>query len=229
MAPTCLAILCIAWAASPAAAQSIENLVLSRMGVSEILRYLDASDHNKGLSEEQVAAKYIIGEIRPDVPIPARVYLEWKALPPSEQRQLKVIWFREHYRQIDVEDVNKYVNVDYLKARAKDEFRDNPLERAPKEAKAEKKPEPKPSKVKKKLKASRTWTAVTDTALADLKRRILAKKKAETGAVAAQKPKPAVAKPARIAKSDTAAPSAKSESPLKSIQWYGVPTKMKNE
>ena len=108
-------------------AQTYDNLILGKFGTAEILKYLDASDHDKALSEEQIAAKYILGEIPADREPPARAHLEWNSLPASEQRQLKVIWFREHYKELNVEEVNKYVNLDYLKARAAAEFRENPL------------------------------------------------------------------------------------------------------
>ena len=117
--------------------ETMDNLILSRLGYSEILKLLESSDHDKGFSEEQIAAKYILGEAPAvDVEVPARIVLKWKSFPPSEQRQLKVVWYREHYRQISMEELNKYVNVDYLKARAEKEYRENPLEVASDELKA---------------------------------------------------------------------------------------------
>lgn len=201
--------------------ETYDNLVLSKLGVTEILKYIEASDHERGLSEEQLAAKYILGEIPEDRETPARAVMYWKSMAPSEQRQLKVVWFREHYRRIAVEDVSKHVNIDYLKARAGGEFRENPLIAAPKpkkedeeDAKKKKGPKLKPLKVKKPKTTTDTVTV----------------KKTSMTAKPAGKSKTPVAAPTKPSaqKTDTTPPG-KPESLLKKIPWYGLPTSMKNE
>lgn len=212
---------------------SESNLVLSRMGVAEILHYLEVADNNKGLSEDQMAAKYILGEVRPDLGVPSRVVLQWRSLPPSEQRQLKVIWFREHYMKLDIEEVGKHVQLEYLRQRAKAEYRENPLEMVPKELPMDKLPA-KPPRHGKGLKKGKPPVP------------------ADTWAIRAKKPKPprksdtmtAVARPAKPALSARTGPSPKSGAPqsdtsgrtgmsettLKKFPWHGgIPTRMKNE
>lgn len=207
--------------------QTFDNLILSRMGVGEILQYLEASDHNKGLAEDQLAAKYILGEIRPGIPVPARVALNWKTLPVSEQRQLKVIWFREHYMQLPIEDVGKYVNLDYLRARAAEEYRENPLDQAPKESDLEKELMKRAGKKKGLKKHAKTSDPSTDTALIKPKKPKVKKKPtpAPAGKPAAPVPTPPLASDKVSPKSDTPARPGSTK-----IPWYGgIPTKMKNE
>ncbi len=213
--------------------ETFDNLVLSKVGVSEILHYLETTDHNKGYSEDQIAAKYILGEFRADIPIPARVILRWKYLPPSEQRQLKVIWFREHYRQLNIDEVSKIVNLDYLKTRVVGEYRDNPLELAPKEQKEDtgKKDKPKPATHRRGIGRLFMKPTATDTAMLGI-RRPKGQKKTDTELAAPKKSNPPKFSPSKseTPKPDTSTPSAPSPAAPKKMPWFGgIPTKMKNE
>lgn len=229
----------IFWVSISVFGETYDNLVLSRLGAAEMLRYLETTDHNKGFSEDQIAAKYIIGEFRPDIPVPARVVLQWKSLPPSEQRQLKVIWFREHYRQLNIEDVGKSVNLDYLKMRATSEYRENPLELAPKDqaeekGKKDKKEKHKPDAHRKGIKRLFMKPASTDTAALNI-RRPKGQKKGDTELAPPKKsksPVPMIQPSSKTGnkKSDTTPPQIPAEGGLKKMPWLGgIPTKMKNE
>lgn len=203
-----------------------DNLILSKLGVSEILKFLDATDHDKGLSEEMIAAKYILGDVPPDREPPARAVLHWKSLTPSERRQLKVVWFREHYMQLTAEEVNKHISLDYLRARAADEFRENPLAKT---QKPEKEPARPDKKSKKGMKKGVTqWDGKVpnfkDTAVLKAKpqKKIKMVKKMDGDTPAAKPAAPAKAK--EKSKAEKEADEVKS----KQLPWFGLPNKMKN-
>lgn len=213
--------------------QTYDNLVLAKLGTGEILRYLDASDHAKSLTDGQIATKYILGDIPEGRDPPVRALLEWKSLPLSEQRQLKVIWFREHYQQLSVEEVNKYVNVGYLMTRAVDEFRENPLaEQAERDKATAKTADKRPKKVIKK--PGKTSTA-SDTGAIRIKKPVT-QKKSDSKTPDSSKPKSTVPTPPLTAavktgadKSDTAAKNGSPDKVIRKLPWYGIPNKMKNE
>lgn len=226
--------------------QTYDNLVLSKLGVAEIVRFLEASDHDKGLTDEQIASKYVLGEIPEDREPPARAYLEWKNMPPSEQRQLKVIWFREHYNSIGVEDVNKHVNVEYLKSRAAAEYRENPLEEAARikgrADEAEKLMKGVGKAVKggkrgkgaKAVKSAPKTKSPSDTGV--VKRAGKQKKTVKKAPDASPAPKDDATSQS-LKKPDPASKKSKGENgkksaaktPGKELPWYGLPNKMKNE
>lgn len=216
--------------------EAYDNLILAKMGFSEIVRYLEGSDQGKSLTEEQIAAKYLLGSIPKNEEPPARVVLQWKTLPLSEQRQLKVIWFREHYRSVPLDEVNKFVNLDYLKARVEAEYRDNPLAWADAEARHKKEME---EKMADKYKAYKNFKGVlkspgitpkkkTASDTAPRMKKVRPKKKPDAAAVAPEKPKPdkevvETPKPAK----NGAPPNG--QRTIKKLPWYGIPNKMKNE
>ncbi len=223
-------------------ADIIDDLVLSRMGVAEILKFLSAYDQEKGYAEHQIAAKYILGEVpAQDVEPPARVILRWRSMRLSDQKQLKVVWFREHFRRHTVEEVRKHVSVDYLIERANEEFRENPL------MKSKPPEEPKPDltakgkKIKKdltKAKQSSQKTPKVGTDTGTKKPAAKPKKKKET--VAALKPPPDPQSPSTapgpvpskptIKTKESSDKPATAETILKKLPtWQGIPTNIKNE
>ena len=234
--------------------ETYDNLLLAKMGIAEILRYLEGSDRGKNLTEEQIAAKYILGEIPKNEEPPARSALLWKSLPLSEQRQLKVVWFREHYREVPVDEVNKFVNLDYLRARVEAEFRDNPLASAQEAARVRadviarmenKYKAYNKGRAAKGLKAIKSVITQADTPVAAPKKEprehaARVKKKSDTEVVTVAKkpagPKSVAApekKPKEVARSavrpDTSGGPPTVNGAIKKLPWYGIPNKMKNE
>ncbi|MBI4178237.1 hypothetical protein HY522_02285 [bacterium] len=225
--PACLGLVVLACSislvSSWGAGRTLDHLILSRMGMGEILRYLDASDRQRGLTEEQIAVKYILGEIPENIEPPGRVVLMWASLPPSEKRSLKLNWFREHYKSLNAEEVNKHVNIEYLKTRATAEFRASPLYGAPL-AKEEKKPaaavKPQPKKKPKTAAQPRKHLPKPSKKIGEQ-----ISQGAAPGAVAVAKSD----RPKTAQKLDTGGIPGTPGSVLRKLPSSGIPTRMKNE
>lgn len=207
----------------PAGSESLDEVVLSRLGVSEILTFLDAWTAEEGYSDAALAAKYIWGYVPPDRKPDISLTQYWQALPFSEQRRIKIRWFREHYYELSIEQVSKHVNLEYLVKQAKDEYRETPFELGRKIP---------------KIMATNPGVAgatLTDTTPDKEKKIQTAVKNAKNKKPAGvAKPAPsdtAAIKPAKPA-SDTAIKPAKVGTPadlLNKLPWHGLPSTLSNK
>lgn len=225
----CMVLLITLSLTASASAESFDEVVLSRLGVAEILTFLDAWTHEEGLSDAALAAKYIWGYVPPDRKPDLSLTTYWGSLPFSEQRRIKIRWYREHYYELSVDQVSKYVDIEYLIKQVKDEYRETPFETSRKIPQLA----VNPGVAGAFVKTSPDKEKKIQQAAANAKKKMGAAKASpsDTGALkpakASAKADTAPVKPADAAKPGK--PSATPAEMLDKLPWHGLPSTLRNK
>jgi hypothetical protein len=100
----------------------INNYVLKNLSNEQILEYLNITDKNNNYSNIELGAKYI-WRINPpfDRTLPSQIGTRWESLSQTDKNQAKIIWFKTYINSIDLNDFNKYINIENIIKKGKNE------------------------------------------------------------------------------------------------------------